>query len=134
MNVAYIDTSAVAAIAFGEPGGAGLDHRLEAFGRLHSSNLMEAELRAVYSREMVDFSAAFIARIDWVLPDRPLTPEFTNVLNAGYLQGADLWHVATALYVAIDPSRVSFVTLDKQQASVARTLGFRTLDGTVLRT
>ena len=134
MSVAYIDTSAVAAIAFGEPDGAVLAHRLRAFGRVHSSNLLEAELRAVFSREMVDFSAPFIARIDWVLPDRPLTPEFTNVLNAGYLKGADLWHVATALYVAIDPSQVSFVTLDKQQASVAKTLGFRTLDGTVLRT
>ena len=134
MSVAYIDTSAVAAIAFGEPDGVVLAHRLRAFGRLHSSNLLEAELRAVFSREMVDFSAPFIACIDWVLPDRPLTPEFTNVLDAGYLKGADLWHVATALYVAIDPSRVSFVTLDKQQASVAKTLGFRTLDGTVLRT
>ena len=130
MSVAYIDTSAVAAIAFGEPDGAVLSNRLRAFGRLHSSNLLEAELRALFSREMVDFSAAFITCIDWVLPDRPLTPEFTNVLNAGYLKGADLWHVATALYVAVDPGQVSFVTLDKQQASVARTLGFRTLDGT----
>ena len=130
MSVAYIDTSAVAAIAFGEPDGAILAHRLRAFGRLHSSNLLEAELRAVFSREMVDFSAPFIARIDWVLPDRPLTPEFTNVLNAGYLKGADLWHVATALYVATDPRRVSFVTLDARQASVTKTLGFRILNGT----
>ena len=133
MSVAYIDTSAVAAIAFGEPGATILAHRLRGFGRLHSSNLLEAELRAAFSREMADFSAALISGIDWVLPDRPLTREFARVLTAGYLKGAELWHVATALYVATDPSQVSFVTLDEQQASVAETLGFRTLDGMELR-
>ena len=108
MSVAYVDTSAVAAIALGEPGAPALDRRLRGFDRLHSSNLLEAELRAVFSREMVEFSASLITRIDWVLPDRPLTPEYSTVLEAGYLKGADLWHVATALYVAIDPSQSLF--------------------------
>ena len=133
MSVAYVDTSAVAAIAFGEPSATVLAHRLRGFGRLHSSNLLEAELRAAFSREMVDFSAGPIAGIDWVLPDRPLTREFERVLTAGYLKGADLWHVATALYVATDPAQVTFVTLDGQQASVAETLGFKTLHGTKLQ-
>ncbi len=133
MSVAYVDTSAMAAIAFGEPSARNLSHRLRGFGCLHSSNLLEAELRAAFSREMADFSADFIAGIDWVLPDRPLTREFARVLNAGYLKGADLWHVATALYVATDPAQISFVTLDGQQASVAETLGFNTLHGTKLQ-
>ena len=134
MSVAYVDTSAVAAIALGELGALTLDHRLRGFDRLHSSNLLEAELRAVFSREKVEFSPSLITRIDWVLPERPLTPEYSTALQAGYLKGADLWHVATALYVATDPNQVSFVTLDKQQAFVAKTLGFRIPDGTVLRT
>ncbi len=129
MSVAYVDTSAVAAVALGEPGAPALGHRLRGFDRLHSSNLLEAELRAVFSREMVEFSASLITRIDWVLPDRPLTPEYSTVLEAGYLKGADLWHVATALYVATDPSQVSFVTLDARQASVTKTLGFRIPNG-----
>ena len=130
MSVAYVDTSAIAAIALDEPGAPALDHRLRGFDRLHSSNLLEAELRAVFSREKVKFSARLITRIDWVLPDRPLTPEYSTVLEAGYLKGADLWHVATALYVATDPSQVSFVTLNARQASVTKTLGFRILNGT----
>jgi hypothetical protein len=47
------------------------------------------------------------------------------VLDAGYLRGADCWHVATALYVSPEPSRLSFLTLDERQRDVARTLGFR---------
>lgn len=133
MSVAYVDTSVVAAIALGEPSALALDHRLRGFDRLHSSNLLEAELRAVFSREKLEFSASLITRIDWILPDRPLTPEYSTVLEAGYLKGADLWHVATALYVATDPNQVSFITLDGQQASVAETLGFSTLYGTKLQ-
>ena len=50
MTVAYVDTSALVAIAFGEPGGAALGRRLGTFSVLLSSNLLEAELRAAYSR------------------------------------------------------------------------------------
>ena len=46
-------------------------------------------------------------------------------LRAGYLRGADLWHVACALYVAPKPSDVFFITLDERQAEVAAALEFR---------
>lgn len=40
-------------------------------------------------------------------------------------RGADLWHVASALYVAPSPADLYFLTLDERQRSVAATLGFR---------
>ncbi|MEO7962366.1 MAG: hypothetical protein ABIT38_00490, partial [Gemmatimonadaceae bacterium] len=58
-------------------------------------------------------------------PDRSLTSEISRVLGAGYLRGAECCHMATALYVAGEPGRIAFVTLDESQGRVARTLGFR---------
>ena len=46
------------------------------------------------------------------------------MLEAGYLRGADLWHVAHALYVTPCPASLSFVTLDARQGAVAEALGF----------
>ncbi len=125
MSVAYVDTSALVAIAFQDLGVSGLDVRLEGFSRLLSSNLLEAELRAVFARERYRFDASLISGIDWVLPDRPLAPELATALEAGYLRGADLWHVATALYIGREPRDISFVTLDDRQRTVAEALGFR---------
>ena len=48
-----------------------------------------------------------------------------NALRAGHLRGADLWHIATALYVAPDPFSIAFATLDQRQAEVAAALGFQ---------
>lgn len=47
------------------------------------------------------------------------------VLEAGYARGADLWYLATTLYMAADPAEVTFVTLDQQQRGVAIALGFK---------
>ena len=125
MSVACVDTSVLTAIAFDEPGAAALAGRLGEFTRLLSSNLLEAELRAAFARENLTFPETAIAGIDWILPDRPLAPELTTVLEAGYLRGADLWHVATALYVTPHPEYLSFATLDARQGAVAAVLGFR---------
>ena len=124
MSAAYVDTSVLTAIAFDEPGAKAHVRRLEEFSDLLSSNLLEAELRAAFVRESIVFQESMIARIEWVLPDRPLAPEFAAVLEAGYLRGADLWHVATALYVSPRPGSLSFATLDARQSAVAETLGF----------
>ena len=95
-----------------------------------SSNLIEAELRAACAREETGFTAGFVFSIEWVLPNRPLTSELATVLEAGYLKGADLWHVATACYLAgeieREPAALSFVTLDARQRKVAAALGFQT--------
>ena len=125
MSVAYIDTSALVAVAFGEDAGPEVARRLEAFSRLISSKLLEAELRATFNRECLAFEPDLVSGIEWVLPDRPLTAEFTTALDAGHLRGADLWHLATALYVAGEADRLSFVTLDQRQRDAAAALGFQ---------
>ena len=124
MSVAYVDTSVLTAISFDEPGAEALAGRLDGFARLVSSNLLEAELRATFAREKLDFPENVIAGIDWILPDRALSPELATALEAGYLRGADLWHVAHALYVTPRPESLSFVTLDTRQGAVAEALGF----------
>ncbi|MCE7871850.1 PIN domain-containing protein [bacterium CPR1] len=126
MELAYVDTSCYVAIAFGEPAAPKLTERLADFDELISSNLLEAELRAVFSREMTPFDSRLLDGLGWVLPDRALGPEIASVLSAGYVRGADLWHLAVALYVAQAPARVWFVTLDDRQQQVAELLGFRT--------
>jgi hypothetical protein len=55
-------------------------------------------------------------------PD-PLTAEIQEVLRAGYLRGADCWHVAAALTYSPDRS-ISFLSLGKAQLAVAARLGF----------
>ncbi len=64
--------------------------------------------------------------ISWVLPPRPLSPEISRVLAAGYLHGADLWHLACALFLARTPRDLAFVTVDGRQQKAARALGFGT--------
>ena len=49
------------------------------------------------------------------------------MLETGYLRGADLWHVATALYVSPQARNLSFATLDARQSDIAAALGFRIL-------
>ncbi len=124
MSMAYVDTSVLTAMAFEEPGAEDYPRRLDEFSRLVSANLLEAELRAAFARERMAFRESAIAGIDWVLPERSLAAEFAAVLEAGYLRGADLWHVAAALYASPEPGGLSFATLDARQAAIARALGF----------
>ena len=125
MSIAYVDSSVIVGIAFLEPGWSDVERRLAEFSDLRSSNLLEAEVRAAYARIGREFDARVLSGIRWVLPDRPLTQEFRAALAVGTLKGADLWHVATALYVAPRPSDVSFMTLDGRQQAVAGNLGFQ---------
>ncbi len=126
MSVAYVDSSVLVALAVGEPTRPRLERRLGEFSTLLSSNLLEAELRSALSRERRTLDRALFAGIEWVLPDRPLTSEFEAVLAAGYLRGADLWHVAAALFATHEPGSTAFLTLDRRQRAVAEALGFAT--------
>lgn len=126
MATAYVDTSALIAVAFGEPSSIDIGRRLDQFQGLVSSNFLEAEVRSAFQRENLGFNRSVLFGIEWVYPDRPLTREFEAVLDVGYLRGADLWHVATALYVAQNPADITFLTLDSRQQAVAATLGFQT--------
>ena len=125
MTFAYVDSSCLVAVAFDEPGARKLAARLRRFDRLFSSNLLEAELRSALVREGADGHIEdLLSWLTWVYPNRPLTPEYARIIAAGYLRGADLWHLANALFLAPDPTDLSFLTLDGRQGAVARRLGF----------
>jgi hypothetical protein len=91
-----------------------------------SSNLLEAELRAALARERVAVPEGLLDAIGWVLPDRPLAQEMVRVLEKGYVRGADLWHLACALYAAGDPAELAFLTLYQPQLRAAARRGFVT--------
>jgi predicted nucleic acid-binding protein len=124
MKLAYVDTSCLVAVAFGEPGAAALARRFARFDVLAASDLLEAELRSAFVREGVEPQPALLGGLSWVVPDRPLHAEIARVLAAGHVRGADCWHLASALYLAEDPAAISFLTLDERQAAVAKALGF----------
>lgn len=128
MKVAFVDTSCLVAIALTERTTAAVQSRLKAFDRLAASPLLEAELRSVLHREgdaAVERIEPWLASLAWAAPDRALTAEIGTVLAAGYVRGADCWHLATALYFSPEPADISFLTLDARQGEVARALGFR---------
>lgn len=127
MKAAFVDSSAVAAILLGEPGGRAVASRLGRFDRLLAASLLEAEIRALLAREGVtDSPDAVFAAFSWILPDRPLTAEYERVLSRGLVRGADLHHLATALFADPEASELFFLTLDSRQRAVARQLGFST--------
>jgi predicted nucleic acid-binding protein len=125
LTAAYVDSSLLLAIAFGEPGAARLAERLDRFDDVYASNLVEAEVMSALAREAIALpDADAFASLNWTFPDRPLTQEFARILEAGHLRGADLWHVACALYLSPNPRDLSFFTLDARQKRVAAKLGF----------
>lgn len=125
MKLAYVDTSCLLALALQEPGARTMAARLRSFDRRFSSNLLEAEFRSALTRENVPDGGALLSWITWVYPDRPLTAEFARILDAGYVRGADLWHLACALFLSGRPEEVAFLTLDERQERLARKLGFQ---------
>ncbi len=130
MNLAYVDTSCLVAIGFDEPGGRRLARRLERYDRLFASNLLEAELRSALLREKVDDRATeLLSWITWVYANRPLSQELRLVSTVGYLRGADMWHLAHALFLAPDGKNLDFLTLDLRQREVSAALGFSGLEG-----
>ncbi len=104
-----------------------MGRRLEGFDELFSSNLLEAEFRASLVREEVDDATDLLSWFTWVLPDQPLSRELGEALAAGYLRGADLWHVGCALFLSDGKaSDLHLLTLDDRQRAVAEQLGFPT--------
>ena len=125
MRLAYLDTSYLVAIAFEEPGALALAARMREFDRLFSSNLLEAEFRSTLLREGMDQGGgSLLSWVTWVLPNRTLTAEFDRIAGQGYLKGADLWHLACALFLDPGARELTFLTLDKRQKEVAAKLGF----------
>lgn len=112
-------------ISVGEPGHRELMARISRFDELFSSNLLEAELRSVLMREGGEGKLRNPwSWFSWVLPYRRLTPEIQRILDHGYLRGADLWHLACALFLRRKVADLTFLTLDRNQGEIARSLGF----------
>ena len=129
MVVAYVDTSLVVALAFGEPSVAGFSDRLARLDRLCASPLLEAELLAAAEREGLRSRVRrFIEPIHFVFPDRRLSNEIDAVLAHGHIRGADLHHLATALFLFDKPAGAFFLTFDARQDRFATALGFPGLD------
>ena len=125
MKLAYVDTSCLLAIAFAESDWQSVSRRLSGYGRLVSSNLLEAELRSALARERLDREPAeLLSWIGWIYPQRPLTKELREGLGHGHVRGADLWHLATALFLKRRIGDMAFLTLDERQRSAAKALDF----------
>jgi predicted nucleic acid-binding protein len=124
----FVDTSALVALAFQEPGHAWVGERLASAGDLFAAPLLEAEFRAALQREEAEQGVELLEAFRWVLPDRPLSAELDRVFAAGHARGADAWHLATALFLGERPGDLPFLTLDRRQREVARALGFPTPD------
>jgi len=129
VSAAYLDSSFLLAILLGEPRARFLQNLLERFDDLLAGDLLVAEALATAAREEVELEllAPALEAVDLVLPDRSLEPEMLEVLRHGRLRGADLWHLACALYVAGDAREdLSFLSRDAPQRKLARRLGFAT--------
>lgn len=123
MSVAYADASVFASLAFREMESARLRRRLAGFEAVVTSALTEAELASALKREGVVLTHAPFTGVHLIGTPDPLSAEIQTVLSAGYLRGADCWHVAVALNYA--PARdLTFLSLDKAQRAVAARLGF----------
>jgi len=125
MKLAYVDTSCLVAIYFDEPGAESLSRKLESYDRLFASNLLEAEFFSTLSREGISNDGeAYLSWLSWVYPNRPLTWEFRRIISMGNLKGADLWHLAIALFLSPRTEEMAFLSLDLRQAEIAARLGF----------
>lgn len=126
MTAAYVDSSYMVAIALNEATAAAARTRMNAHDRLIASGLCEAELLSTCARDDVQLPTGWDDHLTFVHPRRGLGPEIRRTLAAGYLRGADLWHIAVALYVNPSPAELTFLTFDNKQRAVAAALGFQT--------
>jgi len=126
LKSAFVDTSFLASVVFNEPAGTAMAKTLRTYQALYASDLLVAELLAAAVRESVASSAVLpiLHSIAIVVPDRSIESEIQEVLSHGYLRGADVWHLACALFVAGgDRSALSFLTRDAKQGRSAAALG-----------
>jgi predicted nucleic acid-binding protein len=129
MHIAYVDTSALVAVLLGEHEAAEVKSSLAAAHRLFAANLVEAELRSVLQRERLTDGALqpIFGAMQWLFPVRSLRSEFDRILDVGYLRGADLWHLACALYLGESVMPAVLISCDQRQRDVARKLGLEAL-------
>ncbi len=131
LAIAYLDPTALIPVVFGEePVGDVTQERLNRFPILMSSNLLEAELRVEFELQGQIFDPDWLSGIEWVQPRGGLGSEMARIQAIVSLSPVLLWHLANAMYLASRLSltsrqyQLAFITLDEQQETAARELGF----------
>ncbi len=122
---AFVDSSCIVSIALDESAAGSMRTRIRSFDVIHAHPLLDAEVRSACSRERTGVPQDQLDSLEWVETPNPLSAEVDRVLAAGYLRGADCWHLATALLLSPDPRELTFLTLDLRQRAVAKKLGFK---------
>jgi predicted nucleic acid-binding protein len=127
VSAAYVDSSFLIAILFGEPRARSLSRVLGRFDEIVAADLLVAEVLATAAREGVaeEPVLAALEDVSLVLPGRTLRAELREILGHGRLRGADLWHLACAMFVAGEArAELAFLSRDEPQRRLARRLGF----------
>jgi predicted nucleic acid-binding protein len=124
VSTAYVDSSVLVGLAFGEASALREARKLTRHATLLTSLFTEAELESALCRAGTLRDPDPLAGVRLVEVRTSLRSELREVLRAGYIRGADCWHLAVALHYA--PARdLTFSTLDKSQRAIARSLGFK---------
>lgn len=129
MRLVCVDTSALVALLFDEPAAKSVRSALTAANAIYAANLVEAELLSVARREESEPEALapLLGCVEWVFPVRSLRPECELVLEHGHVPGAEVWHLACALYVSDSIAPPVFVSCDEGQREAAAALGLEVL-------
>ena len=124
----YIDTSVILSKLFKEP--TKFKWNKLKGQKLLSSSLIYYETMSACKREGIKYTDAtsLLKAINIVSPNKILEDEVAGILEIGYLRGADLTHLATALWLSRnEPKNLVFLSFDNSQLKVARELGFEEL-------
>jgi len=127
VSILYVDTSVLAAITLEEPGFKKYLEKLQITKEAISSFFIEAEFLSLCYRESLDIAKVKdnLCLLSLVQPEGSLEREILAILQKGYLRGADLYHLAVALYLDPNCKELEFFTVDTQQKRVARKIGFK---------
>lgn len=128
MKVAYVDSSILVGILFGEKDSLKWQRLLNLQDEVVSSFLTEAELFSAATREKVDLKSVeeLLQFVSFIQPDRFLREEYHRIFSYGYVKGADACHLASALYLDPEAKVLKFLTADSKQKQIAAQLGFST--------
>lgn len=121
---AYIDTSVPMAIHYNERAGVEIARRLNNVQIMMSSPILEAELLRATGNDRVPDILRRITRFLWVMPNAIPSAEMSRVHRVANLEPLRLWHLTIALQAKQHLPSLAFMTLDEQQQSAARDLGF----------
>ena len=125
----YLDTSAWIAWKFGQNGKELLAKVLLKQNTVLSSPLLVAEYLAFLKKTKQLENVRYeddLEFIRWIYPADSLIESCAECARCHYLRGADLYHLATALWFAQGLRKdLRFLTCDIEQARAAQKIGFK---------